>query len=234
IGGKSATEVFEGERHFPLVVRLAAEHRRDVEAIKNVPVAVPGAGAGSTTYVPLTDLANIHMTSGASYIYRENNARYLPVKFSVRGRDLGGTVAEAQAKGERNVRLPDGYHTEWSGEFGELKDAQRRLAFIVPLSLLLIVVLLYSMFTSLRDSLLALAGIPFAMSGGILALYVTGMNFSISAAVGFVSLFGVSVMDGILMLTYYRQLHARGELSRDEALMKAAEVRMRPRFMTAL
>jgi cobalt-zinc-cadmium resistance protein CzcA len=234
IGGKSATEVFEGERHFPLVVRLAAEHRRDVEAIKNVPVAVPGAGAGPTTYVPLADLADLRMTSGASYIYRENNARYLPVKFSVRGRDLGGTVAEAQAKVERNVRLPDGYHTEWSGEFGELQEAQRRLAFIVPLSLLLIVVLLYSMFSSLRDSLLALAGIPFAISGGLLALYLTGMNFSISAAVGFVSLFGVSVMDGILMLTYYHQLRGQGDLSREAALMRAAEVRMRPRFMTAL
>ena len=232
IGGKSATEVFEGERHFPLVVRLAPEYRRDVAAIKNIPVAAVGATA--TAYVPLGDLANVRMISGASYIYRENNTRYLPVKFSVRGRDLGGTVAEAQTKVARNVSLPDGYHTEWSGEFGELKEAQRRLAFIVPLSLLLIVVLLYSMFTSLRDSLLALAGIPFALSGGILALYAAGMNFSISAAVGFVSLFGVSVMDGILMLTYYRQLRAHGEPSRDAALMRAAEVRMRPRFMTAL
>src|SRR5262249_4492271 len=122
IGGKSVTDVFEGERHFPLVVRLAPEYRRDVEAIKTIPVAAVGQAA--TAYVPLGDLSRVHMASGASYIYRENNARYLPVKFSVRGRDLGSTVAEAQARVERSVSLPDGYHTEWSGEFGELEEAQ--------------------------------------------------------------------------------------------------------------
>jgi cobalt-zinc-cadmium resistance protein CzcA len=173
------------------------------------------------------------LQSGASYIYRENYARYLPIKFSVRGRDLGGTVAEAQEKVDTHVPLPSGYHPEWTGEFGELKEAQRRLAVIVPLSLLLIIILLYSMFNSLRYSLLALTGIPFAASGGILALYVTGLNFSISAAVGFISLFGVSVMDGILLLTYYRQLRYAGR-GHDDAILYAAEVRMRPRFMTAL
>ena len=232
IGGKSATDVFEGERHFPLVVRLAPQYRRDIDAIKAIPVASQGS-QGNAIYVPLSEVTNVALRSGASYIYRENNQRYLPIKFSVRGRDLGGTVEEAQNRVDRGVKLPEGYHTDWSGEFGELKEAQQRLAYIIPLSLLLILVLLYSMFNSLRDSLLALAGIPFAVTGGILALYLTGLNFSISAAVGFISLFGVSVMDGILMLTYYNELHQAG-FGRDDAMVRAAEVRMRPRLMTAL
>ena len=190
-------------------------------------------GQQGLAYVPLSNLADIALRAGASFIYRENNARYLPVKFSVRGRDLGGTVGEAQVKVAQRVALPEGYHTEWTGEFGELREAQRRLAVIVPLSLLLIVVLLYSMFNSLRDSLLALAEIPFAVSGGLLALYLTGLNFSVSAAVGFISLFGVSVMDAILLLTYYRQLREAGT-PHDQAIQRAAEVRMRPRFMTVL
>jgi cobalt-zinc-cadmium resistance protein CzcA len=236
IGGQTATQIFEGERQFPLVVRLLPQYRETVDAIKAIQVATqnqaPGGQSG-TAYVPLRDVSNITLQSGASYIYRENYARYLPIKFSVRGRDLGGTVAEAQARVDQNVPLPNGYHPEWTGEFGELKEAQRRLAVIVPLSLLLIIILLYSMFNSLRDSLLALTGIPFAVSGGILALYLTGLNFSISAAVGFISLFGVSVMDGILLLTYYRQLRHAGR-GHDDAMLHAAEVRMRPRFMTAL
>jgi cobalt-zinc-cadmium resistance protein CzcA len=236
IGGQTATQIFEGERQFPLVVRLLPQYRETVDAIKAIQVATqnqaPGGQSG-TAHVPFRDVSNITLQSGASYIYRENYARYLPIKFSVRGRDLGGTVAEAQARVDQNVPLPNGYHPEWTGEFGELKEAQRRLAVIVPLSLLLIIILLYSMFNSLRDSLLALTGIPFAVSGGILALYLTGLNFSISAAVGFISLFGVSVMDGILLLTYYRQLRHAGR-GHDDAMLHAAEVRMRPRFMTAL
>lgn len=232
IGGQAATQVFEGERQFPLVVRLLPEYRQTVDAIKNIQVASQ-TGGPAPAYVPLSDLASISLQTGASYIYRENYARYLPIKFSVRGRDLGGTVGEAQAKIAQTIQLPEGYSLEWSGEFGALKEAQRRLAVIVPLSLLLILVLLYSMFNSLRDSFLALAGIPFAASGGFLALYLTGEHFSVSAAVGFVSLFGVAVMDGILMLTYYNQL-AQAGYARDEAMMRAAQVRMRPSLMTDL
>src|SRR5262249_38395961 len=145
----------------------------------------------------------------------------------VRGRDLGSSVAEAQTKIARHVQLPSGYSVDWSGEFGELKEAEGRLAYIVPLSILLIIILLYSMFNSLRDSLLALAGIPFAVCGGILALYLTGIHFSVSAAVGFISLFGVSVMDGILMLSYYNYLRQYG-FAQEEAMMRSAEMRMRP------
>ncbi len=236
IGGQSPTDIFEGERHFPLVVRLRPEYRQNTEAIKAIQVASSTAGPSgppSTAYVPLSNVARISLQSGASYIYRENNRRYIPVKFSVRQRDLGGTVGEAQANVAAQVRLPEGYHTDWSGEFGELKEAQRRLAIIVPVSLLLILLLLYSMFNSLRQSLLALVGMPFAVCGGILALYLTGEHFSVSAAVGFISLFGVSVMDGILMLSYYGQLHHAGH-DREHAVFNAAEVRMRPRLMTAL
>src|SRR5207302_1247679 len=146
--------------------------------------------------IPLSELADVSLDTGASYIYHERNQRYIPIKFSVRGRDLGGTVAEAQERIARTVELPSGYRIEWAGEFESLQLAKDRLKIIVPLSLAMIMVLLYALFNSLRDSLMAIAGIPFAVGGGVLALYVTGLEFSISAAVGFVSLFGVSVMNG--------------------------------------
>ncbi len=228
VGGQVATTVLEGERRFDLVVRLLPEYREDENRIRAIPVPTPGG-----SLVRLSDVADIAVEPGASYIYRENNRRYIPIKFSVRGRDLAGAVGEAQRVVAQNVKLPSGYHLEWTGEFGSLKDAQARLAWIIPVSLLLIVVLLYSLFSTLRDSLMALVGIPFAACGGIWALYLTGMNFSISAAVGFISLFGVAVMDGIIMLTYYNQMRDTG-LGREEAMRQAARTRMRPRFMTTL
>ena len=228
IGGQPVTDIFEGERHFSLVVRLMARYRETLDSIKAIPVWT-AAGAP----VRLADVANIALRSGASYIYRENNARYIPIKFSVRGRDLGGAVAEAQAKVERNVTLPAGYRLEWSGEFGELQDAEVRLAYIVPLSVLLVFLLLYGAFNSLRDSLLVLASIPIALIGGILALFVRGLNFSVSAAVGFISLFGVAVMAGIVLLSFYNALRRDG-LEVDAALRRAAELRMRPVLMMCL
>ncbi len=228
IGGKETTEIFEGERHFPLVVRLLPQYRESLDAIKAIHVPTPGGAE-----VPLGDLAHITIRSGASYIYRENNERYIPIKFSVRGRDLGSTVAEAQSKIEQHVKLPQGYHAEWSGEFGELQEATARLAYIVPMSILLIIILLYSMFNSLRDSLLVMMSIPFAMIGGILALFMTGIIFSVSAAVGFISLLGVAVMAGIMLLSYYYQLRHYG-YPRQEAVLRAAEVRMRPVLMMCM
>lgn len=228
IGGQVATTILEGERRFDLVVRLSPEYREDENRIRAIPVPAPGG-----SLIRLADLADITVEPGASYIYRENNRRYIPIKFSVRGRDLAGAVGEAQRIVQRDVRLPQGYSLEWTGEFGELKDAQARLAVIVPASLLLIVVLLYSLFNTLRDSVMALAGIPFAACGGIWALYVTGTNFSVSAAVGFISLFGVAVMDGIIMLTHYRRLRGGG-LERETAMREAARTCMRPRFMATL
>ncbi len=231
IGGFEATKVYEGERQFALVVRLQAPYRESISAIRNIMVATQGAGPNA--YVRLNDLAEIKLVSGASYIYRENNRRYIPLKFSVRERDLGSTVGEAQQKVQANVKLPTGYFIEWSGEFGSLQDAKNRLMIIVPASLLLILMLLYGLFNSLRTSLLALSGIPFAVCGGIIGLYVAGLNFSISAAVGMISLFGVSVMDGILLLNYTNQLRDGGH-AREDAIRQAAESRMRQIMMTAL
>src|SRR5712672_3796660 len=196
IGGQEVTRVFEGEMNFALTVRLAPEYRHNIDAIRSIPVALPDSDTKSpTAYIALGDLGEVKLVTGAAYIYRENNQRFVPLKYSVRDRDLGSTVAEAQQRVAKNVPMPQGYRIEWTGEFGALVEAQKRLAVIVPLSLLLIFMLLYSLFNSVRDSLLALSGIPFAVCGGILGLIVADLNFSISAAIGFISLFGVSAMD---------------------------------------
>jgi cobalt-zinc-cadmium resistance protein CzcA len=233
MGGAAATSVLEGDRQFDVVVRYTPEYRDSIDKIRNIKVAYT-TSSSANAYIPLSELATITLDTGAAWIYHESVQRFIPVKFSVRGRDLGSTVEEAQQRIEKNVKLPPGYHLVWAGEFGDLQEAKKRLEIIVPISLVLIIGLLYAQFNSLRDSLLALAGIPFAVAGGVLALYVSGLNFSISAAIGFVSLFGVSVMDGILMITYYnheRQL--RGGTPTD-AMFRAASSRMRPLLMTAL
>jgi cobalt-zinc-cadmium resistance protein CzcA len=231
--GNVASTVLEGDRRFNLTVRLAPEYRDNIEAVRNINVGYQTPTG--VTYVPLSELADISLDTGASYIYHESNHRFIPIKFSVRGRDLGSTVEEAQRLIAQNVKLPSGYRIEWAGEFGELQEATRRLEVIVPVTLFLILVLLYSLFNSLRDSLLVLAGIPFAIAGGVLSLFVSGLDFSISAAIGFVSLFGVSVMNNILLLTYYNQIRlTRPRLDRLEAMFNAAEQRMRPMLMTAL
>jgi heavy metal efflux system protein len=232
MGGAVATTVFEGDRQFALAVRIAPDYRNSIESIGDIKVAY-ATSSGTNAYIPLRELTDITLDTGASYIYHETTKRYIPIKFSVRGRDLGGTVAEAQDLIRRNVQLPTGYRLVWAGEFEDLELAKQRLALIVPIALALIVVLLYALFNSLRDSLFALAGIPFAIGGGVLALYVSGQVFSISAAIGFVSLFGVSVMHGILMFTYYNHVRLQGTRSM-EAMFEAAERRMRPMLMTAL
>jgi len=234
IGGQEVTRVYEGEMNFALTVRLAPEYRRNVDAIRSVPVALPNNDPKTpTAYIALGDLGEVKLETGAAYIYRENNQRFVPLKYSVRGRDLGSTVAEAQDRIAKKLPMPPGYRTEWAGEFGALVEAQKRLAVIVPVSLLLILMLLYSLFASVRDSLLALVGIPFAVSGGILGLYVANLNFSISAAIGFISLFGVSAMDGILLISYIRRNLDQG-IGSEEAIISAAETRMRQVFMTGL
>jgi cobalt-zinc-cadmium resistance protein CzcA len=231
LGGAPATTLLEADRQFNVVVRLPPEYRSSLEAVRNIKVGFT-TPAGNNAYIPLGELAEISLDTGASFIYREARERYIPVKFSVRGRDLGGTVEEAQQRIAKNVKLPPGYRIVWAGEFESLELAKARLAVIVPISLALIMVLLYGLFNSLRDSLLALAGIPFAVGGGVLALYFLGLDFSISAAIGFVSLFGVSVMDGILMITYFNQ--ARQDTTDSvEAMFQAATHRMRPMLMTA-
>jgi cobalt-zinc-cadmium resistance protein CzcA len=232
IGGQEITRVYEGEMNFALTVRLAPRYRDDISAIRTVPVAVSnGDPKLPTTYIALSDVAEVKVESGASYIYRENSQRFVPLKYSVRGRDLGSTVAEAQRRLAQSVPLPPGYRMEWTGEYGALVEAKNRLAFIVPLSLLLIMMLLYGLFNSIRDGVIALAGIPFAVSGGILGLYVAGLNASVSAAVGFISLFGVSAMDGILLMSYIRRGLEDG-MGTEQAIISAGKSRMRQVFMT--
>ncbi len=233
LGGSQATTVLEGERQFALMVRVAPEYRNSLEKVRNIKVGIQ-TGSGPNAYIPLSELATITLDTGASYIYHERNQRFIPIKFSVRGRDLEGTVADAEEQIARKVKLPEGYRIEWAGEFEELQQAKKRLEVIVPLSLVIIMVLLYGLFNSVLDSLLALAGIPFAVAGGIVALYATGLHFSISAAIGFVSLFGISVMDGILMITYYNEVMLRGGMRSIEGMFHAASQRMRPMLMTAL
>ena len=232
MGGAVASQVLEGDSSFNLTVRLAPQFRTGIEAIGNIKVGYQ-TSSGANAYIPLRELAVITLDSGPAYIYHEAMNRDIPVKFSVRGRDLGGTVADVQARIDRNVKLPRGYRIQWAGEFEDLQLAKQRLAIVVPVSLALILVLLFSLFNSMRESLLALAGIPFAIAGGILALFVTGLPFSVSAAIGFISLFGVAVMDGIIVITFFNQLRHQGMGPRD-AMEHAAEKRMRPMLMTAL
>jgi cobalt-zinc-cadmium resistance protein CzcA len=231
-GGAVATSVLEGDRQFDLGVRYTPEYRDSIEKIRNIKVAYQ-TSSGANAYIPLSELATITLDTGAAWVYHESVQRFIPVKFSVRGRDLGGAVEEAQKRIANNVKLPPGYRLVWAGEFGDLQEAKERLWVIVPLSFVLIAGALYGLFNNVRDSLLALAGIPNAVVGGILALYISGLHFSISAAIGFVSLFGVSVMDGILMMTFYNHERDKG-LAPMDAMFRAATTRMRPLLMTAL
>ncbi len=232
IGGAEATTVLEGDRQFGVAVRYPSEYRENIDKIRNIRVAYQTAN-GVNAYLPLSELATIRMHTGAAWIYHENGQRYIPIKFSVRERDLGSTVDEAQKRIAEDVKLPSGYRLVWAGEFGELQSAKERLAIVVPISLVLILGLLYTLFNSLKESLLALAGMPFTIGGGILALFVRGVNFSISAAIGFVSLFGVSVMIGILLITYYKQAIQAGQQPVN-AMFGAASTLMRPLLMMSL
>jgi cobalt-zinc-cadmium resistance protein CzcA len=232
LGGTIATTVLEGDREWNLVVRYAPEFRDTVEKIRNIKVGYT-TPIGANAYIPLKELADVNLSTGGSWIYHETMVRFIPVKFSVRGRDLGGAVAEAQARIRKNVGLPPGYRVIWAGEFEDLQLAMRRLEVVVPISLFLIFGLLYCLFNSLQGVAMALAGIPFAIAGGLLALYVSGLALSVSAAIGFISLFGVSVMDGILLITYYNQAKLRG-LGPSDAMYRAATTRMRPLLMTSL
>jgi cobalt-zinc-cadmium resistance protein CzcA len=234
IGGEAAGDLYEGgsDRHFPMIVRFAHEYRGDPEAIRRIPIGVPGPGGG-TVQIPLGDVATVQLISGPSFIYREHQERYVPIKFSVRGRDLGSAVLEAQAKVAKEVQIPGGYSLEWVGEFGNLQDALHRLAVAVPASIALICVLLFVNFGSLIDVLLAASVIPMALIGGIFALAVTGTPFSVSAAIGLVALFGIATMDGIIVLSYYN-LHIEGGMDRVTAVLHTCRVQMRPVMMTCV
>jgi cobalt-zinc-cadmium resistance protein CzcA len=228
IGGQAVTKVFEGERSFDLVVRFLPEYRRDIETIGNIQVSTP-TGAK----IPLKQIASISTQTGAFIIYRENNERYIPIKFSVRNRDLAGTVEEAQARITESVRLPERYRLEWAGQYQQLQAERRRLAVVVPISLVLILFLLYTAFGSLRDALLVLVTVPFALIGGVLSLVATATPFSISAAVGVISTLGVAILGGVLLITRIGDLRLSG-LSVTEAVLRGADAQLRPILMATL
>lgn len=213
-------------------MRLAPEYRHDIETIKRLTVGVRNDESGKMVQVPLTEIATIELVSGPAYIYREGQQRYIPIKFSVRDRDLGSAIKDAQAR-IAELDLPPGYHIEWAGQFGNLQEAIDRLKVIVPITLVLIALLLYTTFASLTDTALGLSVIPMAMVGGIFALFVTGTPFSVSAAIGFIALFGIAVMEGIILLSYFNQL-AREGMERTAAVIEACSVRFRPVMMTCL
>lgn len=233
VGGESAGDVYEpgSDRHFPIVVRLAPQYRQSAEAISKLTIGAPGPKG--ITQIPLSEVARIRLVTGPSYIYREQQQRYLPIKFSVRDRDLGSTIKEAQQRIAQEVQLPAGTQLQWVGEFRNLQEAIGRLQIVVPFSLAIIGLLLWINFTSVRDTLLALSVIPMAVIGGIFALFVTGIPFSVSAAIGFIALFGISVMNGILILSQYNQFIESG-LQRIDAIVRAGETQMRPVLMTCV
>jgi cobalt-zinc-cadmium resistance protein CzcA len=226
IGGQVITQVFEGEKHFDLILRWAEQYRRDTRSIRNILVSTPDG-----SQVPLGQLAEVVEEEGPSVIFREDLKRYVPVKFSVRGRDLGSTISEAQERIKAAVKLPYDTHLEWDGEMNQLRETTERLLIIVPVTLLIIAFLAFSSAKNWRDTLIVLLGVPVACSGGLMALYVTKTDFSISAAMGFISILGVAVQDALLVVTYARQLREAGHSAADSALL-AAERRLRPVLMS--
>jgi len=204
IGGQAVSRVLDGERRFDLVVRFLPEYRSTTEAIRNIPVSTRNGR------IPLREVADVVSQPGASFIYREGNSRYIPIKFSVRGRDLQSTIADANARISQHVPLPPGYRIRWAGEFQQLQDALGRLMIIVPITLVIILCLLYGYFRTLRDTLIVMGSMPIALAGGILALLVTGTDFSISAAVGFICVLGVVILNGVVLIGYINTAHANG------------------------
>lgn len=232
LAGVDATTVLEDERRFGLTVRFAQGSRATPEAVRALRVGYTTAG-GSTSFIPLSDVASISLDTGATYIYRESNERYIPIKFSARGRDLGGTVGEVQRRIRQEIRLPQGYRIVYAGEFEALQQAKARMMIAIPVAIVLVFALLYALFNNFTYCLLTLASVPFTVFGGILALFLTGQVLSISAVIGFISLLGVSVMDGILILGYFKNLRSHG-LEPLAAMEEAYRSRMRPLLMTAL
>ena len=238
VGGQAATQVLQGDRRFDFIVRYSAPYRTSPEAIRNILLATPDGSR-----IPLGQVARVELTQGAFMIYRENGRRYIPIKFSVRGRDLAATIQDAEARLQTAIHLPGGYYYEWAGEYESLRREERRLAVVIPISLLIILGLLYTLFTSWRDALVVLGVLPFGAIGGVLSLLVTGTPFSISAAVGFTSALGVGTLGGCVFLSGIRRVEryapsALGEWSPSartlEAIQQGALVEMRPILMACL
>ncbi|CAN5525736.1 CusA/CzcA family heavy metal efflux RND transporter [soil metagenome] len=228
IGGKAASELYEGERKFDIRVRYQKEYRSTQEAIEQIMVPTDDGAK-----IPLKEISTMETLTGPAFIYRDNNTRYIAVKFSVRERDLGSTIAEAQSKVNAAVHLPLGYKTTWNGEFENQQRANATLGRVVPLCLLVIFLILFITFGNVKDAVLTILNVPFALIGGILALEITGMNFSISAGIGFIALFGVCIQNGVILISVFRKNLAAG-LQLDKAIMEGVISRVRPVVMTAL
>lgn len=227
-GGKTATQKYEGERKFDIRVRYNKEYRKDEDDLANLKVpSIQG------TKIPLKEIATVRKVTGPAFIYRDNTKRFIGVKFSVRDRDLGSTIAEAQANVSKNLQLPTGYSVGWTGEFENQVRATQRLGEMVPISLVGIFVLLFIMFGNIKDSLLVLANVPFSIIGGIMALHITGINFGISAGVGFIALFGICIQNGVILISEFHN-NMKQKMQLDESIIEAVKVRTRPVVMTAL
>jgi cobalt-zinc-cadmium resistance protein CzcA len=227
IGGQTVTQVFEGEKRFDLVVRWQEAYRSSLESIREITVSTP-----TGQNMPLGQIADIRLEDGPSVVYREDGQRYSPVKFSVRGRDLGGAIAEARQRIAEQVKLPYDTHLEWGGEINQLQEAIERLKVVIPLTLLIIAFLVYGATRHWLDTLIVFSNIPVAVAGGLLSLFITGVHFSVSAAMGFVSIFGIATQDGILVVTYFKRLSEVEGLSVEDAAKEAAIKRLRPVLMT--
>jgi cobalt-zinc-cadmium resistance protein CzcA len=228
VGGNPVSQVLIGEQRFDLVPRYQERFRQSVDDVRNIRILVP-----SGERVSLGEVTDMKVEDGASMIYREGNQRYIALKYSVRGRDLGSTVEEAMARVNREVKLPQGYTLDWAGEYESQKRANRRLSIVIPITLLVIMLVLYSMFRSFKWGFLVLLNLGMAPLGGLLALWLTGTHFSVSSGVGFLALFGVAVQTGVIMVEYINQLRARGQSVQDAA-MHGAMRRLRPILMTML
>ena len=228
VGGNAVSQVLKGEQRYDLVVRYQAPYRETKEAIENIRLLAP-----SGERVSLGQLCKVEVADGGSEIYREGNSRYIAIKYSVRGRDLGSTVEEAMKKVQQQVKLPQGYHLDWAGEYESQKRSEKRLLIVLPITILVIFIILYVMFGSWKWAALILGVVVLAPLGGLLALLITGTHFSVSSGVGFLALFGVSVQTGVIMLEYINQLRARGHSIEDSAI-EGAVLRLRPIMMTML
>ncbi|WP_343622759.1 CusA/CzcA family heavy metal efflux RND transporter [Roseateles puraquae] len=234
VGGKEGGTMFEGDRRFDIIVRVPENVRSDLEAIKRLPVPLPASGASSARkFIPLSEVADLSLSPGPNQVSRENGKRRVVVSANVRGRDIGTFVAEAEQAIQQQVKLPTGYWMTWGGQFENLQSATNRLKIVVPVSLLLVFTLLFVMFGNAKDGLLVFTGIPFALTGGIVALWLRDIPMSISAAVGFIALSGVAVLNGLVMISFIRNLRESGR-SLDEAIFEGAITRLRPVLMTAL
>ncbi|MEO9258562.1 MAG: CusA/CzcA family heavy metal efflux RND transporter [Crocinitomicaceae bacterium] len=228
IGGKTATQKYEGDKRFDIRIRYDKEYRKNEDDILNL--MIPTITGGK---IPLKEVATIQETTGPAFIYRDDTKRFIGVKFSVRERDLGSTIADAQKRVKAHVKLPNGYKMGWTGEFENQVRASKRLYQVVPISLIIIFILLFIMFSNARDAGYVLINVPFALIGGILALHVTGINFGISAGVGFIALFGICVQNGVILISeFHKQIKLLGNLN--EAIIEAVKVRTRPVVMTAM